>query len=291
MKIAIFPSHGSLNSKPVFGAFIDHLKEKNEKFVLDQYDETCDVAVIWSVLWRGRMFNNKKVWDFFKKQNKPIVVLEVGGIKRNTTWKMGINGINRDADFANQQYDDKRWPFFNIEMKPWKQKGNNIIICGQHDSSEQWKGLPKMENYFENLIIKLRKITDKPILVRPHPRHTVISQEKKFQNVSWSLPKRDRNTYDDTDFKISLNNAWAVINHSSNPAMEAVFNGIPVFVSESSLCYNVSGGELENILSPLMPERQEWANQLAYTEWTIQEIKEGAPWKRIRERLLEKYIK
>ena len=114
MKIALFPSHGSLNSKPVFGALIDHLKEKNEDIMIDRCDESCDVAVIWSVLWRGRMEQNKKVWDFFKKQNKPVVVLEVGGIKRNTTWKMGINGINRDADFANQTHDDKRWPLFNI---------------------------------------------------------------------------------------------------------------------------------------------------------------------------------
>jgi hypothetical protein len=40
-----------------------------------------------------------------------------------------------------------------------------------------------------------------------------------------------------------------------------------------------------------MPERQQWANWLAYTEWSTDEIKEGLPWKRIRERLLEKYIK
>ena len=82
-----------------------------------------------------------------------------------------------------------------------------------------------------------------------------------------------------------------MINHSSNPAIESVVNGIPAFVSESSLCYDVGSSDLKNILSPNMPERQQWANWLAYTEWSTDEIKEGLPWKRIRERLLEKYIK
>ena len=98
MKIALFPEYGSLNSQPVFEALIRHLQSKNEKIMVNKYDNTCDVAVIWSVLWQGRMEKNKKVWDDFRSQGKPVVVLEVGGLRRNHTWKMAINGINRDAD-------------------------------------------------------------------------------------------------------------------------------------------------------------------------------------------------
>lgn len=290
MKIALFPSHGSLNSKPVFGALIEHLKEKNENIVLDKCDQTCDVAVIWSVLWRGRMAENKKVWDFFKKQNKPVVVLEVGGIKRNVTWKMGINGINRDADFANQEITEQRWQLFNIEMKPWKQTGNVIVICGQHDNSQQWAGMPRMSKWMVQQIHELRKFTDKPILVRPHPRNQFNINEEQFENVRVKLPVRDYGTYDDTDFKKTLQSTWAVINHSSNPAMEAVFNGIPVFVSKSSLCYDVGNHSLGDIKTPVMPNRLKWTNQLAHTEWTTQEIREGIPWARIRNRLVERYI-
>lgn len=291
MKIAVFPEYGSLNSEPVFKAFIDHLRDKNENFVLNTFDNTCDVAVIWSVLWRGRMENNKKVWEFFRKHNKPVVVLEVGGIKRNTTWKMGINGINRDADFANQSYDDKRWPKFNIEMRPWKQTGNVIVICGQHNTSEQWKGMPNIQNWCEEQIRIIRKYCDKPIVIRPHPRNVFQFDEKKYKHVRLNLPKRDWTTYDDTDFKKVLNSTWAVVNHSSNPAMEAVFNGIPVFVSQHSLSHDVGNETVADILHPAMPSRLRWANWLSYTEWTTQEIRDGEPWARIRERLLEKYIK
>jgi len=40
-----------------------------------------------------------------------------------------------------------------------------------------------------------------------------------------------------------------------------------------------------------MPDRNNWANKLAYTEWTTEEIKQGLPWRRIKKRLEEKYLK
>ena len=80
------------------------------------------------------------------------------------------------------------------------------------------------------------------------------------------------------------------MNHSSNPAMEAVINGIPVFVSENSLCYDVGNHSLSNINNPVMPDRQEWTNKLSYTEWFPEEITQGLPWKKIRKRILEKYL-
>jgi len=290
MKIALFPDNGSLNSKPVFAALIEHLRAKGEEIYINE-DRDCDIAVIWSVLWLGRMAANKKIWDSFQAKNKPVVVMEVGGLKRNTTWKMGINGINRDADFANQTFDNKRWPLFNIEMKPWKQTGNVIIICGQHDTSQQWKKNPRMSNWIEQQIKEIRKYSQKPILIRPHPRNNFDFDEKKYTNVRIKKPQRDWTTYDDTDFKKTLKSTWAVVNHSSNPAIESVINGIPVFVSESSLCYDVGNANLSDIEKPAMPSRLNWANKLSYTEWTTQEIRDGLPWARIRQRLEERYIK
>jgi hypothetical protein len=291
MKISVFPDYGSLNSKPVFDAFIQHLRDKKENFQINKWDNSTDVAVIWSVLWRGRMEQNKKIWEDFKARGKPVVVLEVGGIKRNTTWKIGINGINRDADFANQTFNDQRWPLFKMDFQPWKQTGNVIVILGQHNNSEQWRGLPNMKKWITQQIREIRKYTDRPILIRPHPRNPVEVAVDEFKNIRVSQPKRDWATYDDTDFKKILKSTWAVVNHSSNPAIESVINGIPVFVSESSLCYDVGNYGYTDINRPAMPSREQWAHRLAYTEWWTDEIREGKPWSRIRERLKEKYIK
>ena len=291
MRIALYPEYSSLNGKPIFAALIDHLRSTNEKIYINE-DKNCDVAVIWSVLWQGRMQPNKEIWEKFRGTGRPVVVLEVGGLRRNSSFKIGINGINREADFANQTYDDKRWPLFNHQFRPWNQTGNVIVICGQHHNSHQWRENPGMKSYFKNCIEEIRRYTDKPIVIRPHPRNIVHNfPVEKYKHVRVNLPKRDWGTYDDTDFKKILKSTWAVVNHSSNPAMEAVIHGIPVFVSEKSLCHDVGNTDLSDIMHPAMPARQNWANRLAYTEWFTEEFREGKPWARIRKRLEEKYLK
>jgi hypothetical protein len=289
MKIEAWPMHGPLNSKNIFAKLIQSMQKTGDNVSVNK-ETNGDVAVIWSVLWRGRMQGYKPIWDRYRKQGKPVIVVEVGGLRRNLSFKIGINGINRDADFANQEFDDKRWPLFKHELRPWNPTGDLIVICGQQDTSEQWNGLPKMSNWIEQQIQEIRKYTTRPILVRPHPRNIITFDENKFKNVKVRLPKRDFRTYDDTDFKETLEGTWAVVNHSSNPAMEAVMKGIPVFVSKSSLCHDVGNIKLADINTPAMPNRLAWANKLAYTEWFEDEIEQGLPWARIRSKLEERYL-
>tara|TARA_B100000035_G_scaffold314268_1_gene330081 strand:- start:1240 stop:2121 length:882 start_codon:yes stop_codon:yes gene_type:complete len=290
MKIEIWPLHGPLNSKDVFKKFITSLENSGEQVFVNQRVNDADVAVIWSVLWQGRMRKYKEIWDRYRNANKPVIVIEVGGIKRNETWKIGINGINREADFANQNIDNDRWKKFHIDLKPWKQTGENIIICGQHDTSHQWRNNPPMSKWFDEQITEIRKYTDRPIVIRPHPRNRVTIDVKKYKGVTMVEPRRDMNTYDDTDLAERLKSAWAVVSHSSNPAMMAVFAGIPVYVSEASLSYEVGNHSFTNINNPAMPDRQQWANRLAHTEWWPDEIQNGLPWSRIKQRLQEKYF-
>ena len=289
MRIAVWTDYGPQNSKDIFAKFITSLKKAGEDVRVNE-QSNADVAVIWSVLWRGRMEQYRRIWNEYRSAGKPVVVIEVGGLKRNSSFKIGINGINRDADFANQEYDDKRWPLFKHELKPWNPTGDMIVICGQHDASEQWKGLPRMDQWIVQQINEIRKYTTRPILVRPHPRHNINFKESNFSNVKLRHPKRDYKTYDDTDFKATLERTWAVVNHSSNPAIEAVIRGVPVFVSESSLCHDVGNINLADINTPAMPNRVNWANKLAYTEWFPNEIENGLPWDRIKKRLKEKYL-
>ena len=98
MKFSVFTDFGSLNSVPVFNAVIKGLLKLEHEVVVNSLD--ADVAVIWSLLWHGRMEPNKRIWQEFHRQNKKVLVIEVGNIKRNITWKVGINGINRKADFG-----------------------------------------------------------------------------------------------------------------------------------------------------------------------------------------------
>ena len=90
---------------------------------------------------------------------------------------------------------------------------------------------------------------------------------------------------DEVDFASLLNNAHAVVNYNSNPAIEAVLQGVPVYVDESSLCRpvgNLIGSDIEN---PAKPNRTEWLKQISYCEWFVDEIRQGLPWSRLKEQL------
>ena len=290
MKINCCTQFGPLNSEPVFDAFIKSCHDAGDVVSQNRNDD-CDIAVIWSVLWMGRMQDYRFIWNRYKKQNKPVVVIEVGGIKRNETWKIGINGVNREADYALEDLDENRWNKFNIDLKPWKNDGENIILCGQHHRSHQWRNNPPMQKYFENQINEIRAHTDRHIIVRPHPRNSFIIDTKKFKNISLQYPIRDRATYDDTDFEKILKKAYSVVNYSSNPAMTAAFNGVPIFVSEASLSYDVANPDFSTLNNPVKPDRTQWANKLAHTEWWIEEIREGTPWRRLKKKLEQSYLK
>lgn len=289
MKIEAWPMHGPLNSTDIFAKFLKSMQATGDDVYINK-ETNGDVAVIWSVLWQGRMRNYKQIWERYRRANKPVIVLEVGGLRRNKSFKIAINGVNKKADFANQDADDTRWPLFNHTLKPWKQTGDNILLLGQHHASEQWNGMPSMNVWFAQQIDEIRKYTNRPIKIRPHPRNPVGFDLKKYKDVSLAPPVMDSNTIDDTNFKDTLKDAWTVINHSSNPAMEAVINGIPVFVSADSLCYDVGNHSLDTINNPRMPDRQEWANKLSYTEWFEDEIEVGLPWRRIRDRIIKNYL-
>tara|TARA_B100000965_G_scaffold186710_1_gene155787 strand:- start:1532 stop:2377 length:846 start_codon:yes stop_codon:yes gene_type:complete len=281
MKFSLWTNHGALNSRPIFDAFATSLR--NGGYDVAYNDIHGDVHVIWSVLWHGRMARNKDVWDRAKQENKKIIVLEVGGIKRGTTWKVGLNGINRDAYFGPGGNDSSRAEQLGLVLKPWRTEGEYILICGQHEKSQQWQSMPNMTAWLGNTINSIREYTDMPIYWRPHPRYPVQYAEQDFKNVVRQTPSKLENTYDDYDFNVR--SAWATVAFSSNPGPHSIIAGIPAFVGTSSLAYDVGNDSLKDIMNPRMPDRQQWLNDYAHTEHTVEEISAGLPLKRLTSEL------
>ena len=275
MKFGLYRKHGSLNSKPVFDAVHNGLTAVGHTVV--PVDE-CDIPVIWSLLWHGRMAGNKLIWNKFRSQNKTVLIIEVGGIKRNITWKVGLNGINRAGYFGPSANDDSRVKQFELTLKPWRTHGEHILLCLQHDKSEQWAVMPPLHKYIKDTVDQIRQYSDRKIIVRPHPR-CPLPNMPVLNNVEYEIPRQIANTYD--DFDLNFANAWAVISHSSNPGIHSVLNGIPAFVGPDSLAYDVANTDFSTINSPKTPDRQQWLNDYTHTEWTIEEIAQGIPFSRL----------
>ena len=276
MKFNLWRQYGALNSGPVFDAFHAGANALSHDVVVNGSD---GIDVIWSVLWNGRMAGNQAIWQRNIQQGKPTVVLEVGGINRGTTWKVGLNGINRNGDCLPRGNDSTRASLLGLNLKPWKYDGEYILIAGQHDKSLQWANMPSMSTWVFDTITTIRSQTKRPILFRPHPRCPLPAIEHEFKNVYRQSPNKIPGTYD--DFDMQFNNIWATVSWSSNPGIHSVINGVPAFTGPDSLAYDVSLQNLNKIEDPLYCDRTKWLNDYAHTEWTIEEISKGIPHKHL----------
>ena len=268
MRFKLYREHGALNSPPVFDAVEQGLKRQGHDIVNDNED----VAVIWSVLWSGRMRSNKLIYDHCRQQNTPVMIIEVGNLKRGETWRLSLDHINNLGKFGNQDNLDYSRPqklAVKLQPTPDIRRGEILIAC-QHQESLQWQGMPVMKDWVADTISKIQQYTHRRVVVRYHPRS---SFPFKQSGVTVERPARIPNTYD--DFNIFYN-YHCVINHNSGPAVQAAIQGVPILCDQSSLAADLSikWSELDR---PHVPDRTEWFIKLCHTEWTVEEIRQGIP--------------
>lgn len=272
MKFRLYKEFGALNSQPIFSAFEQGIIKLGHTISND----ADAIPVIWSVLWRGRMFPNRNVYNAAKKNQLPVVIIEVGNLKRNYTWRIGIDNINNLGFFENNSNLDHNRPKklgiflkdFQLNRKP------EILIAGQHEQSLQWQGQPSMHGWINYQIHQIKKYTDRKIVFRPHPRWPINPVHKDLQVVRPRKIQNDAEVYDN-DFHYHC-----VINHNSGPSVYATLEGVPVICDSSSLAFPVSEN-IENIENPRVFDREEWLVKLSHTEWTVDEIQCGVPLMRL----------
>lgn len=276
VKFSLFDNFGARNSVPVFQAFEHALSARGHK--ITRHDMDADVAVIWSVLWQGRMQPNQGVWDYYRQSGRAVIVLEVGGLHRGHTWRVGVNGVNGGAEFGICGMGPERATELGLKLCPWRNQGEHIIIATQHHNSQQWAGQPPVQQWIQETVSTIRQYSSRLIVIRSHPRAAI---SVSLPDVTLQSPQHIPDTYDCYDFSSALDRAWAVVNWNSNPGVEATIRGVPAFVGPTSLASPVANLDLASIENPRLTDRQQWLNDLAYTEWTVDEIAQGLPLDRL----------
>lgn len=273
MKISLYNKFGAKNSVPVFHAIAQGLIAQGHQVVY--HDATADVAVIWSLLWHGRMRPNQDVYNQFTQQAKPVIVAEVGMLHRGITWKIGVNGTG----ISSYNFDNlipNRAANLGLQLRPWR-SGNNIVIAVQRADSQQWAGQPNLGTWLAEVVKEIKQYSNRPIVVRPHPRSSCSIP----QGCLIDRPKITTGSYDDFDFGRVLDQAHCVLNWCSGPGPQALIAGVPAFVGPASLASTVADWNLSQIENPPRPDRVQWLERLAHTEWTVEEIKSGLPFRRL----------
>jgi hypothetical protein len=269
MRFRLYREYGALNSVPVFNALEKSIIKRGHTIVNDD----PDVVVIWSVLWAGRMLGNKEIYNHCIANNIPVIILEVGNLIRGVTWRVGLTNVNNHGYFGQfENLDENRPKKLGLELfKSYNERRPEILIATQRSHSLQWKDQPDLLSYVDELTKEIRKYSDRIIIVRPHPRDVF----KTYHIMD--LPNKIVGTYDTFDINYNFH---CVINFNSGPGIQAAIAGTPVICHSSSLAYPVSS-DIKDIENIKLPDRRAWFIKICHTEYTLDEIEEGIPLKRL----------
>ena len=279
--LAYFPAQCALNSRPVMSAFLDSCQASGIQTQENSW--SADAAVIWSVLWHGRMKANQAVYEHYRSQNRPVIIIEVGALYRGQTWKVAVNHTTNAGYYGHRENLDWDRPTrlcISLAQQPTTRP--EIVIAAQHQHSLQVADLDSMETWILHHIHQLRMVSDRPIHIRPHPR-SPLRMSNLPPGVVMEQPRPVPNTYDGFDMHY---NCHAVVNHNSGPGIQAAISGCRPIVDQSSLAAPVSVG-LDHLERPYDVDRHQWLTEICHTEYTVQELREGLWLKRISSELTQ----
>lgn len=188
--------------------------------------------------------------------------------------RYSLDGVFYNTNnYANAGSNNTKWQQIqcnlNLTLAPWRSQGSHVLVCLQRDGGWSMKGT-NMVNWTRQTVQRLRSMTNRPIVIRPHPKHKInLTELTSLPGVSESRPG--------STLQQDLSNAWAAVFCNSSSSVAAVLAGVPVFADDDDcVAWDVANKDLAQIESPAMPDRTQWLNDLSAAHWTDDESRSGA---------------
>jgi len=206
-----------------------------------------DVLLVWN-----RSPRNDLLAKRYEAAGARVVVVENGYIGADTTgrqhYAMAL-GHHCGAGTWNEGPED-RWSRLGVELRPWRRSGTEIVVMPQRGIGPTGVRMPT--GWTEDVARRLRKITDRPVRIRPHP-----GKERP-------------------DPRADLSRAHAVVIWASGAGIKSLVYGVPVF-HEFPLWIGAaaSRANIGSIETPLYGDRLPMLRRLAWAQWSLDEITSG----------------
>lgn len=230
----------------------------------------------------------RQLIDTLKSRNAKIIYVDSNifsyGRSAHHYHRYSVNGVYpTDGEyFLGMDIDRSRWDqiskYHKIEMKPWRQNGDHILVLGQRTLSWNMLGLNGLD-WLIDILRRIRALTDRKIVVRLHPGDTKKNPENR-QKINQLFQRNNVIISENDDIRTDLNNAWCSVGYNSTPNCVSVIEGIPVYVDNitNSWAKGVAFTSLDQINNPPILDREEWIHRISNIHWNNDEINQGKYW-------------
>lgn len=202
------------------------------------------------VVWNRHQFQEKVIADYEKAGG--IVLIAENGYIGST--KAIARSFHNGAGTWYQGEED-RWAKLGIELAPWREDGDHILVLPQRGMGSPGVAMPR--NWLASVLLHLSNVTKRPVRVRKHPG----------QNQCISLE-------DD------LKGAWAAVTWGSGAGIKSIVAGVPVFHTMGKwIGASAATTNLSDIENPYLGDRLPMLQRLAWAQWTLPEIESGEPFR------------
>lgn len=218
----------------------------------------------WLVIWNRYGHFHEMACDF-ERGGGTVIVAENGYIGKDS------EGRQRYALSLGWHQnplvppDGERFAALGIEVLPWRDSGQHVLICAQRGFGAPPHGMPG--KWPGQAFQRVKAQTQRPVKLRPHPEDR-------------NIPARDK----PGPLEHDLTNCHAVVVWSSTSAVKALLAGVPVFyASEHFIAAPAAVRGMADIERPFLDDRLPGLERAAWGQWSVAEIESGEPFQRYRD--------
>lgn len=207
--------------------------------------------------------------------------------------RMSVNEFQPLSYFQEKKNPSDRFDRLgmSIKRKRFDHRNNVIVFCSSSQKFYEYHGIGNLEDHDRKVIRRLRKTMSalkdrdlfRNIVYRPKPSYVKrhLKDSTDALGATWFSGPTDR-------LSRWLSKTHVVVTFASNSALEAILEGVPVYAYGPTIARPMCETEIENINDPFFPSdknRYQWAYDMAYHQWTLEEMKSGEAWENLRQRI------
>jgi hypothetical protein len=204
-----------------------------------------------------------------KTLGKRVLVMERGYVGDRFKWSsLGWDGLNGNAVMP--EIDDGGSRFrahFSHLLRETSHEGEYVLLIGQVPRDAALAGRD-LTSWYLDTSAACERVYGLPTAFRAHPRAPAGSYPKSLMTVTGDLAD-------------NLQDAAVVVTYNSNTAVDSVLAGkATIAIDRGSMAWDVTAHTLGEYYEG---DRLRWAYQMAWKQWSMDEISDGSALERVLE--------